>query len=115
MSKDKIMTQVKLTAVIAVTGALGFASMNAALASKTHTVSEKGKAFSAKMLEVAVGDTVSFVNDDDIKHNVLISKMKFDSGLQDMGAQTDVAFDKAGKFKVRCAIHPKMKMTVVAK
>lgn len=94
---------------------LGYASVEYALANKTHMVSEKDKLFSVKSLEVAVGDTVSFVNDDDIKHNVLITKMKFDSGLQDTGAKTDVEFTKAGKFKVRCAIHPKMKMTVVVK
>lgn len=99
----------------ALAGAAGFAVANIALAATAHTVSEKGKAFSEKKLEVATGDKVVFVNDDKIKHNILISSMKFDSGLQDVGAKTEVIFADAGKHKVRCAIHPKMKMTVVVK
>lgn len=115
MSNNKFQTYAKLAAIIAASGALGFAAVDVALASKTHSVMEKGKAFSTDELEVSVGDTVSFVNNDDIKHNILITKMKYDSGLQDSGAKSDVQFSKAGKFKVRCAIHPKMKMTVVVK
>jgi plastocyanin len=33
-------------------------------------------------------------------------------GIQAPGETIDVPFDKAGKFTVRCHIHPAMKMTV---
>ena len=95
--------------------ALGFGVVTFAAASTSHTVSEKGKVFGPNKLEIAKGDTVSFVNDDKIKHNVMIRTMKFNSGLQAPGDTTDVTFDKAGTFKVRCAIHPKMKMSITVK
>ena len=115
MSNNKILTFTKLPAILAVSGVLGFAATNMVLAAATHTVNAKGKVFSAKKLEISAGDIVSYVNDDTIKHNILISKMKYDSGLQAPGDKSDVQFADAGKFKVRCAIHPKMKMVVVVK
>ena len=35
-----------------------------------------------------------------------------DKGLQKPGQDIKANFAKAGKYKVRCSIHPKMKMTV---
>ncbi len=85
----------------------------AALAATSHQVIESDKKFSVKTVEISVGDTVTFVNNDTIKHNIAIKKMKFNSGLQEPGKNVDVVFDKSGKFKVRCGIHPKMKLKVV--
>jgi plastocyanin len=33
-------------------------------------------------------------------------------GVQPPGQAIDVPFDKAGKFKIRCHIHPSMKLNV---
>lgn len=85
----------------------------AALAATTHTISQKDKAFSSKEITVAVGDSVTFANDDSVKHNILVKDIDFNSGMQDPGASATATFASAGKFKVRCGIHPKMKMTVV--
>ncbi len=92
---------------------LGVAGISVALAAANHEVLEADKKFSAKTLEISVGDTVTFVNNDSIKHNITIKKMKFNSGLQEPGRDVEVMFDKNGKFKVRCGIHPKMKLKVV--
>ena len=100
----------------ALSATVGFMTMSLALANMTHTVSEKGKKFSPSgVMEIGVGDTVKFVNDDDVDHNVMIKKMSFNSDQQKPGASNDVTFDASGKYKVRCAIHPKMKLTIVAK
>lgn len=91
-------------------GALGIA---AALASTTTTIAQSDKAFAEKEIAVDLGTTVNFVNEDRVKHNILIKKLDFNSGLQGPGDTVAVTFDKSGKFKVRCGIHPKMKMKVV--
>lgn len=100
----------------ALVGALGVLTIAFAFAGKTHTITEKGKKFSPSgTLDVAVGDVVKFQNDDGVDHNVIIKKMSYDSGLQKPGASNEVAMNAAGKFKARCAIHPKMKLTINAK
>lgn len=106
---------IKMSAAVLGTAGLGFGVVTFAAANTNHTVSEKGKVFAPARLVVAKGDTVSFVNDDKSKHNVMIRSLKYNSGLQAPGESSDVTFDKAGNFKVRCAIHPKMKMTVTVK
>jgi plastocyanin len=77
-------------------------------------VSQKDKAFSEKKISVKVGDTISFVNDDDITHNVYSRSKghKFDIGAQRPGTSVSHQFSAPGKVKVRCAIHPRMKLTV---
>lgn len=81
-------------------------------------ISQKGKEFASpaikgKKLSAAVGDTLVFVNDDAATHNLVSRKgVKFDSGAQDPGAVFPLKLDAAGKFTVRCAIHPRMKLKV---
>ena len=50
------------------------------------------------------------MNDDTVAHNILISEIRYNSGLQKPGKSADLVLDEAGTFKVRCGIHPKMKM-----
>jgi len=78
-----------------------------------HTISQKGREFSESKITVKVGDSITFVNDDDITHNVhSAGGADFDLGAQKPGDKTSYTFDKAGTFKIRCAIHPKMKLKV---
>ncbi len=94
--------------------ALGLVVSAIALAATDHTVTEKGKKFSEKKLTIQAGDSITFVNDDNITHNVYSKKVnQFDTGAQKPGASDRIVFKNKGKQKVRCAIHPKMKMTVV--
>jgi plastocyanin len=82
--------------------------------STEHVVSQKGKAFSTKVLTVKVGDTVSFRNDDPFFHNIfsLSSGNDFDLGSYPQGQSRKTTFNKEGTFDVECAIHPEMKMVV---
>lgn len=79
-----------------------------------HVLTQKAKKFDQKKMAISKGDTVKFVNSDSITHNVHSRSApdKFDLGAQKPGTAATHVFDKAGKFKVRCAIHPKMKVTV---
>ena len=104
------MKSMNVLAFAALTGAaLGSAT---AIAAAGHVVSQKGKAFSMSTLSISIGDTVTFRNDDKVKHNILIKDIDFNSGIQEQGVSSDATFKSAGKFTVRCGIHPKMKMTV---
>lgn len=79
-----------------------------------HTITEKGKVFSQTEIAVKVGDTVNFVNDDNVAHNVMSEspQSKFNLGLLKPGSSTPVTFNTAGDILIICAIHPSMKMHV---
>jgi plastocyanin len=81
---------------------------------KDFTVNQKDKNFSEAELKIAVGDSVTFVNSDDITHNVysVTKGMEFDLRTQAPGKSSTIKFDKAGQLLVECAIHPKMKLPV---
>jgi plastocyanin len=83
----------------------------------TTTIVQAGQAFSETDITIKAGDHVKFANQDDVNHNILVQEGDDDDNARDMGVQApgasvDVAFDKAGKFKIRCHIHPSMKLNV---
>ena len=93
---------------------LGVGVLMAFAAGQSHVITQKDKAFSAADLTVKAGDTVVFKNEDDVTHNVFSQTpgFVFNSKTQAPGAETSALFDKAGTVDVRCAIHPKMKLTI---
>jgi len=78
------------------------------------TITQEDKAFSEKEVTIAVGDTIHFENNDKTTHNVYSRSKghKFDIGAQRPGTSESHMFSAPGKVKVRCAIHPRMKLTV---
>lgn len=107
------MTNLKLAAWAFLVGGMS-AFVAAAAYGAQVSVTEKGKVFSQSEISIKVGDTVLFVNDDDISHNVMStnSENKFNLGLLPPGNSTPVTFNSPGSIVVLCAIHPTMKMTV---
>jgi plastocyanin len=83
-------------------------------ATQEVVVAQKNKAFSTATLAIHVGDKVTFRNDDAFVHNVfsLTDAMPFDLGTAPQGQAKSIAFTKAGKFEIECAIHPEMKLIV---
>jgi len=77
-------------------------------------ISQKDKMFSVSEISVKVGETVEFVNNDTVAHNVFSSTPgnEFNVKTQPPGASSPVTFDHEGTVEVRCAIHPKMKMKI---
>lgn len=108
MTKTLFFTALSMIFTIAI---LGQSSLAIA---EEHVVIQKDKAFSEKEISVKVGDTVKFTNEDDVTHNIYSDTTDHDFQIdkQDPGQSQEVKFDKAGEIKVKCAIHPKMKMTV---
>ena len=110
----RLITKRVMAGVVCITGAAALSAV-AAVASTNHVVTQVGKKFSEKKMSIAAGDSVTFLNEDKVKHNIVIKKMDVSSGIQAPGEKVDVVFDENGKFKVRCGIHPKMKITVLVK
>jgi plastocyanin len=88
-------------------------------AAATITVIQRGLALNMASVSVAKGDRINFTNDDDVIHNIHIfgpgSDDSADLGLQKPGKLLSYKFDKAGAYKVRCNIHPSVKMAVTVK
>ncbi len=75
------------------------------------------KKHKVETLEVKVGDTIKFINRDEVAHNVSGSskgKVLFDVKLQEPGAVNDrkIVLKEKGEITIQCAIHPKMKIKV---
>lgn len=99
--------------------AIALACAAAAAQAKDMDISQKGKAFQLQKapvatLQVKVGDTVAFRNDDPFFHNVFSSSPvnAFDLGSYPQGQARKVTFEKEGTVDVQCAIHPEMKLRV---
>ena len=81
---------------------------------ETYTVIQAGKIFNTKLTTIKLGDSIEFVNQDKYSHNVYTRTKghEFDLKVQSPGSSNFVTFDEPGKIKVRCAIHPRMKLTL---
>lgn len=80
----------------------------------TLTVLQKDKQFVPVTLQIKVGDSVNFMNEDPFYHNVfsLSDAKNFDLGSFPKGQFKTVVFNKAGKVNVECAIHPDMHLEI---
>ena len=100
--------------LVAACAAIGIPAASLALAAVTHRVEQRGREFAVRSLDVAVGDTVSFTNDDEFLHQIFVTSgsFKFDSAEQPPGETIEVRFPAAGVYAVRCHIHPKMLLAI---
>jgi plastocyanin len=70
--------------------------------------------FSPNPIEVKVGETVTWINDDDSgRHTVTSKDGVFKSGMMGRGQSFSYTFDKAGEYPYFCEPHPSMVGTVV--
>lgn len=69
--------------------------------------------FSPNPVEVKVGETVTWVNDDSGRHTVTSKDDVFDSGMMGKAQSFSFTFDKAGEYPYFCEPHPNMMGTVV--
>jgi plastocyanin len=76
-------------------------------------VGQAGKMFNPVTLQIKVGDSVKFNNDDKVAHAVLVhGPAETNLGQIKPGDAKSVSFSEAGTYDVKCAIHPKMKLTI---
>ena len=78
---------------------------------ETYTVVIEDNKFVPVDLEIKVGDTVEWVNEDD-EHTVTFENGNFNERLGE-GATTSYVFTEGGEFRYFCTIHPGMQGSVV--
>ena len=84
----------------------------------TYTIVQRGLQLDKSSMALAKGDRLIFTNDDDVIHNIHIfgpGEDEKDLGLQKPKATLSYVFEKPGSYRVRCNIHPSIKMAVTVK
>jgi plastocyanin len=86
----------------------------AVFAAEVVTVVQRDRKFQTASVDIAVGDTIQFTNEDSFIHQLYAESpgFSFSSAEQPTGVPVDVAFPVAGQYEVRCQIHPRMLLTV---
>jgi plastocyanin len=79
---------------------------------KTPTVTISNFAYSPDPVTITQGQSVRFVNQDDVGHTVTDDGGAFDSKIIDKNKSWTYKFDKAGTYKYSCTIHPSMHGTI---
>lgn len=94
---------------------LGFLAIT--VQAETFEVGQTNNQFSKDALQISVGDTVKFKNNDTHFHNVfsLSDTQMFDLGSYPKGESREVKFTTPGEIEVECAIHPEMRMVIEVK
>jgi plastocyanin len=69
--------------------------------------------FNAQQITVKAGDTVTWINHDDIPHTVTSKTMAFRSKAMDTDDKFSFTFATPGKFEYFCSLHPHMTGTIV--
>jgi plastocyanin len=82
-------------------------------AAADFTIGQKNKAFSVRQITIKVGDRITFVNDDIVKHNVFSETKGAEIDFpQPPGRSDSVRFLQPGTVAVECALHPEMRLEV---
>ncbi len=69
--------------------------------------------FNPQQITVKAGDTVTWINHDDIPHTVTSKTMAFRSKAMDTDDKFSFTFATPGTFAYFCALHPHMTGTIV--
>jgi 3',5'-cyclic-AMP phosphodiesterase len=77
------------------------------------TVKIDNFSFTPKSLTVKTGATVTWINQDDVPHNVVSTEKKFSSPVLDTDQNFTFTFREPGKYPYYCKIHPMMTGTVM--
>lgn len=83
-------------------------SANAAAPNDSRTVYMKDSKFSKPNLIILAGQTVTWVNNDNITHTVTSNVDRFNSGNMQPGAVFSYTFTEIGDYGYRCIDHPAM-------
>ena len=106
---------ITLLALVSVTAVSVALPAWAALPNAVRVILQKGRQYSPADLFLHRGDTLTFVNGDDVAvHHAFIEadRFTFDGGDQEPGTNRTLTLTEAGDFVIRCGIHPKMKLTI---
>ena len=79
-----------------------------------YVISQKKRKFTPAVVVAKIGDKVVFLNDDRFAHNIFSETPghQFNVRKQMPGDRYAITLDTKGTFRVRCAIHPRMRMKI---
>lgn len=102
-----------VAAGIAVSAALLALAAGGAVAEEI-TVRMEGVQYQPRQIQAQVGDTLRFVNEDGVTHDVLVPTPGFgvDLGKSEPGSEKTLPLAMAGTFEVECVFHDHMLTTV---
>ena len=89
-----------------------FAAQPAATAGPSVTIDNF--VFGPQALTIAVGTTVTWINQDDIPHTVVAADKSFKSRVLDTDERFSFTFTRAGEYGYFCSLHPHMTGKVIA-
>lgn len=87
---------------------MGEDELVSANASDPRTIYMNDSKFSKPALMIIAGETVTWVNNDNISHTVKSDDNKFNSGVMQPGAVFRYTFNEIGDYVYRCVDHPAM-------
>lgn len=88
-----------------------FVPLPARAAMNVHMTIKSFK-FSPAEVEIKVGDTVEWINEDSAPHTATAADKSWTTPTLNNGDKASVTFDKAGTFAFACKFHPSMKGVV---
>jgi plastocyanin len=79
-----------------------------------HVITMADQQYEPAVIKAAKGDSLRFVNDDDVAHDVFVPTVGFgvDLGKQEPGDEKVIPLAKDGSFEVECVFHAHMLLTV---
>lgn len=80
-----------------------------------HVVVIEEAKFVPETIEVAVGATVTWTNNDDREHTVMADDGAFSSGRLPVGRSFSHQFTRPGRYPYKDELHPRMKGTVIVR
>lgn len=87
----------------------------AAAPAKAQAVTIRSFAFTAQVITVAPGTTVTWTNMDEDPHTVTANDKSFHSPALDTGGKFSFTFNRPGEFAYFCSLHPHMTGKVIVK
>jgi len=69
--------------------------------------------FTPAVIRVTAGNRVTWYNDDEVEHRILVEGAESPSGVMGQGGSYDLLFNRKGEYAYRCTIHPAMTGKVV--
>lgn len=77
-----------------------------------HTIVIKDFAFTPKDIQIKAGDSITWINEDSMRHSATDLDGAFDTGLLSQGQEATMTFGGAGKFEYRCTPHANMRGSI---
>jgi plastocyanin len=106
-----------MTRTLALSAIAGLAALFVAATSPAQAATIEAKidnfTFNPQQITVKAGDTVTWINHDDIPHTVTSKTMAFRSKAMDTDDKFSFTFATPGTFPYFCALHPHMTGTIV--